>query len=125
MLGVSPQLLKRLSADFLFGKTLPLQGESQHGILVAVGLPNGFALKAHGSFGAAPDDAVGETPFPVSFLRLRYLSVPSGYRKPSAQALERRATRKLQRLQPNSLEEVPLNHQCSETASAATALPTP
>eukprot|EP00971_Amphidinium_carterae_P251115 4984697-Amphidinium_carterae.1 len=68
---------------------------------------------------------VGETPFPVSFLRLRYLPVPSGYRKRSAQALERRATRKLQRLQTNSLEEAPLNNQCSEAASAATEFSTP
>eukprot|EP00971_Amphidinium_carterae_P224896 4461556-Amphidinium_carterae.2 len=112
------------SADFFFGKVLPSQGDLAYGMLVATDLPHGFAFKAHGSFGAAPDNAEGETPFPVSFLRLRYLPVPTGYRKRSAQALERRAMRKIQRQQAVPVEAEQMDTVYAEAAGAATTFST-
>eukprot|EP00971_Amphidinium_carterae_P065536 1298730-Amphidinium_carterae.1 len=109
------------SADFRFSKVSSQYRNSQYGVLVAVELPDGFALKAHGSFGAAPLNAIGETQLPVSFLRLRYLPVPSGYRKRSHQALERRAAKKLQRHYARHMQETTTPTQGSEAASAATA----
>eukprot|EP00971_Amphidinium_carterae_P080065 1584674-Amphidinium_carterae.1 len=92
------------SADFLFGKTPSSQGEVTYGMIIVKDLPDEFAFKAHGSFGAAPDNAEGDTPFPISFVRLRYLPVPTGYRKRSAQALERRAMQKVQRRQATQMD---------------------
>eukprot|EP00971_Amphidinium_carterae_P337516 6474362-Amphidinium_carterae.1 len=118
------QCRQSASADFFFGKVLPPQGDLAYGMLAATDLPHGFAFKAHGSFGAAPDDAEGETPFPISFLRLRYLPVPSGYRKRSAQALERRAMRKIQRHQAAPVEAERMDLLHAEAAGAAATVST-